>query len=631
MSEKYFVIDFDSTFIRFEALDELAAIALQNDPEQDKRLNKIKEYTSLAMEGKLSFPESLGKRLQMLEADKDDIEQLVRVLKRNISTSIKRNENFFKKYADKIYIISGGFKEYIAPIVGEYNIREDHIFANSFKFDNSGKINGFDENNYLAQENGKVKQLENLDLEGDIYVIGDGYTDFQIRESGLAQRFFAFTENIERANLLEKADHVTPSFDEFLFKNKLPMAISYPKNRIKLLIMNDIPNQASELFDSEGYDVEFIHPHISKKEFQEKIKEASILAINSKTSISDETLNQASRLLAVGIYGGERVNMNYDLCREKGIVVFHAPHTNTRSVAELALGEMIMLTRQVPDQSRDLHQGMVHQVRKGSYELFGKKLGIIGYGNVGSQLSTLAESMGMQVYYYDKVHKEGLGNAKQCLDLQELLEVSDVISLHISDLDENRNFINEQAFEWMKEGAIFLNLSCEKVVDNGALAIHLKSGKLGGAGIDRFPEEDNLKTHEQDFQSNLQKLPNVILTPHISGTTVESKFKAATFVTQNIIDFINSGSINTSVNFPDVQLPSFEDAHRLIHIHQDHPGMMAKIANIFADHGINILAQYLKTVSGVGYLITDISRDYDDNVVEAIKEIPYAIRLRILY
>ncbi len=630
MSDKYFVIDFDSTFIRFEALDELAGIALQNDPEHDQRLNKVKEYTNLAMEGKLSFPESLGKRIQMLEANKDDIHQLVRVLKRNISTSIKRNEDFFKKYADRIYIISGGFKEYIAPIVGEYNIREDHIFANSFEFDSNGKIVGFDQDNYLAQENGKVKQLQNLNIEGDIYVIGDGYTDFQIRESGLAQRFFAFTENIERVNLLEKADHVTPSFDEFLFKNKLPMAISYPKNRIKLLIMNNIPTEASEQFSREGYDVEFIHPEINVETFREKIKEASILAVNGYTQIPDDAIEEANRLLAIGIYGIDKGFINQDLCRKNGIVIFHAPHTNTRSVAELAIGEMIMLLRQVPDQTSDLHKGLHHKIRKDPYELFGKNLGIIGYGDVGKQLGTLAESLGMQVYFYDKAQVEGLGNAKATLDLQELLEISDIISLHITDEEANRNFINEEAFEWMKEGAIFLNLSCEKAVDHGALAIHLKSGKLGGAGIDRFPNKEGFQENGE-FRSNLQKLPNVVLTPYMSGNTAESSHNAATFVTRNIIDFINTGSIHTGVNFPDIQLPSFDEAHRLLHIHEDHPGMMATIANVFSAHGINILAQQLKTFNGVGYLITDISKDYDDNVVDAIKEIPYAIRLRILY
>lgn len=631
MAEKYFIIDFDSTFIRFEALDELAAIALQHDPEQQTRLQKIKEYTNLAMEGSLSFPESLQKRIELLDADQSDIDQLVRVLKRNISTSIQRNEAFFKKYADHIYIISGGFKEYIAPIVAEYGIPKNHIFANNFEFDNEGNITGFNKSNYLAQENGKVKQLKHIDLEGEIYVIGDGYTDFQLKESGLAHKFYAFTENIERVNLLDKADHITPSFDEFLFTNKLPMSISYPKNRIKAVVVDNIPNEATRKLVDEGYQVEHISKHLSREEFREKITDASLLAVNPDNKVYAEDLEEANRLLAIAIYGSDKGNVDTEACRKKGIVLLHAPHTNTRSVAELAIGEMIMLIRQVPDLDRELHQGRIGELRQKTYELCGKTLGIIGYGKVGKQLGSLAESLGMNVLFHDREPVEGIGNATPCQDMQELLENSDVISIHVTDEEENRNLIDEEAFELMKDGAIFLNLSCEKAVDTGALAMHLQSGKIAGAGFDRYPEGEGLDLQNESFKSSLQQLPNVILTPYVSGITEESRYKTAEFVTNNLIDFINTGTIETSVNFPDIQLPTFHDAHRLIHIHEDHPGMMATIAQVLSEHGINIVGQFLKTSGGIGYLITDISKDYDERVINAIKQIPQAIRLRILY
>lgn len=631
MKDKYFVIDFDSTFIQFEALDELAAIALQDKAEHEERLEKIQQYTKLAMEGKLSFPESLQKRIELLDADQQDINQLIKVLRRNISTSIQRNEAFFEEFADRIYIISGGFKEYIAAIVGDYHIAPDHIFANTFTFDEEGRINGFDHSNYLAQENGKVKQLKNLDLEGDVYVIGDGYTDFQIRESGLASNFYAFTENVERASLLEKADHVTPSFDEFLFTNELPRAISYPKNRIRAVIMSNLPNRVSEGFSQEGYEVRFLPASSGHERLMAEIEEATIMAVNPDTVITSEMLDQAKRLLAIGIYGTDRGQVDLDEARKKGIVVFHAPHTSTRSVAELAIGEMITLMRQVPEINQKLHAGKRLNRRKPAREIQGKCLGLVGYGSVGKQIGSLAEALGMCICFYDPEESEGLGNATPCHDLQELLQYADVVSVHVTDSEDNRNLIDEEAFEWMKEGAIFLSLSSEKAVDHGALAMHLKSGRLAGAGIDRFPDMDKPPHDYQVARSHLRHLPNVILTPHISGFTEESGIKTGAFVTDNLINFINTGAIETSANLPDVQLPSFEDAHRLIHIHEDHPGMMAQIANIFQEHNINIVGQYLKTLNGVGYMITDISRDYDENVVRAIKKIPQAIRLRILY
>ncbi len=631
MKDKYFVIDFDSTFIQFEALDELAAIALQDKTGHEERLEKIQQYTKLAMEGKLSFPESLQKRIELLDADQKDIDQLIKVLRRNISTSIQRNQAFFEEFSDRIYIISGGFKEYIAAIVGDYHIAPDHIFANTFTFDENGRINGFDHTNYLAQEGGKVKQLKNLKLEGDVYVIGDGYTDFQIRESGLASNFYAFTENVERASLLEKADHVTPSFDEFLFTNELPRAISYPKNRIRAVIMSNLPNRVSEGFSEEGYEIRFLPASSGPERLMAEMKEATIMAVNPDTVITSEMLDQAKRLLAIGIYGTDRGHVDLHQAREKGIVVFHAPHTSTRSVAELAIGEMITLMRQVPEINQKLHAGKRLDRRKPSREIQGKCLGLVGYGSVGKQIGSLAEALGMSICFYDPDESEGLGNATPCHDIQDLLQYADVVSVHVTDSEENRNLIDEEAFEWMKEGTIFLNLSSEKAVDHGALAMHLKSGRLAGAGIDRFPNMDKPPHDYQVARSHLRHLPNVILTPHISGFTEESGFKTGAFVTDNLINFINTGAIETSANLPDVQLPSFEDAHRLIHIHEDHPGTMAQLANIFQEHNINILGQYLKTLNGVGYMITDISREYDEKVVNAIKKIPQAIRLRILY
>jgi len=239
-NNKFFIVDFDSTFIRVEALEQLAIISLKNNREKEKILADIERLTNLGMDGKIPFAESIEKRIQLINANRTHLDLLIKRLKRKISTSIKRNKEFFKNYSEEIFIVSGGFKEFIIPVVEQYNIADEHVFANTFLFDEEDNIIGFDKTNILAKKNGKVELLKSLQLSGDIYVIGDGYTDYQIKEAGLSNKFYVFTENIQRESILEKADHVTPSFDEFLYINKLPMAISYPKNRINVLLLENI-------------------------------------------------------------------------------------------------------------------------------------------------------------------------------------------------------------------------------------------------------------------------------------------------------------------------------------------------------------------------------------------------------
>jgi D-3-phosphoglycerate dehydrogenase len=628
-TDTYYIIDFDSTFVKVEALDLLAEIALKKDPNRKEKLKLIKELTARAMSGEITFTESLKQRLALITADKKDIEQLVKKLKKEISRSIKNNAGFFRANADNVTIISGGFKEYIIPVAEKFGLKPGNVFANTFIFDKKGAITGYDNKNSLCKPNGKVKQLKELKLKGNLVVIGDGHTDYELKESGLIDKFYAFTENIERESVVEKADHITPSFDEFLYVSQLPMSISYPKNRIKVLLLENIHRDALNIFKSEGYNVETISGSLEENELSEKIKDISILGIRSKTVVSEKVLSKAKKLLAIGAFCVGTNQIDLEACSRRGIIVFNAPFSNTRSVVELVIGEMILLMRGIIDKNNKLHSGVWDKSSKNSFEVRGKKLGIIGYGKIGSQLSVLAEDMGMEVYYYDVLEKLAMGNARKCHTMKELLKKCDIITVHVDGSAQNTNMISEQEFRLMKNGVIFLNLSRGSVVNIESLAKNLQTGKVKGASIDVFPYEP--VSNDEAFISPLQGVPNVILTPHIGGSTDEAQKDIANFVPAKLIDFINSGNSYYSVNFPNIQLPSFENAHRLIHIHHNVPGILAKINSAFASHNINIIGQYLKTSEQIGYVITDISKKYDDGVIKELKDIDHTIKFRVLY
>ena len=626
---RYFVIDFDSTFTKVEAFDVLADISLKDHPDQQKIKKEVEEITHQGMNGSISFRESLEKRLNLLQADKKHMPALINLLKSKVSESFKRNKEFFSTYADNIYIISNGFREFIAPVVTEFGVKAENILANEFRFDSSGKVIGFDTENPLSSNNGKVEQLKRLKLEGDVYVIGDGYTDYEIKNSGLANKFYAFTENIERENIMDKADHIAPSLDEFLYLNKLNTAISYPKNRINVLLLENVHPVALELMRAEGFNVENYPAGLDEDELCEKIKNVSVLGIRSKTQVTSKVLDQANRLMVIGAFCIGTNQIDLKAATKKGIAVFNAPFSNTRSVVELAIAEIIMLIRNIPDKSAKMHLGKWDKSAAGSFEIRGKKLGIIGYGNIGAQLSVLAENMGMKVYYYDREEKLALGNATKCKSMRELLALADVITLHVDGRESNTNIIGEEEFKLMKKGVIFLNLSRGHIVDVKALRENVLSKKVAGCSMDVYPYEPI--SNDEEFISELRGLPNTILTPHIGGSTAEAQENIGNFVPAKMMDYINTGSTSNSVNFPNLTLPTLENAHRLIHIHNNVPGILAKINLVLADHGINIAGQYLKTTESIGYVITDINKDYDKDVIKKMRAIENTIKFRILY
>ncbi|MFN3784196.1 MAG: phosphoglycerate dehydrogenase [Spirosomataceae bacterium] len=630
LSEKqYFIIDFDSTFTQVEGLDELASIALANQPNREETVQQIRSLTDQGMNGEIPFSSALKQRIALLNANVTHLEALVSFLQTKVSDSFVRNEAFLRAYAPQILIVSSGFKEFITPVATALGIREENIFANTFVFDENGTIIGVDEENVLAQDGGKVKLVRAMQLDAHVSVIGDGYTDYELKKEGLANRFYAFVENVEREKVTAVADFVIKSLDEFLFYNQLPRGFSYPKSLIKVLLLENVHPAAVQSFENQGFSVEFHKGAMDEDELCEKIKGVSIIGIRSKTNLTKKVLENADRLIAVGAFCIGTNQIDLKTCTEKGIAVFNAPYSNTRSVVELAVGEMIMLIRRIFPKSTQMHQGIWDKSANNSFEVRGKKLGMIGYGHIGTQLSVIAEALGMEVYFYDIVDKMPIGNAKKCKTMYEVFEVADVVSLHIDGRKSNDNLIDEKAFAAMKDGVIFLNLARGMVVDIPALVAALKSGKVAGAGVDVFPEEP--KTNQDPFVSELMGMDNVILSPHIGGSTEEAQEGIGNYVPERLLEYINNGSTTGSVNFPEVQLPLLVHSHRMLHVHKNVPGILAKLNSIFAKHHLNVTGQYLKTNESIGYVIVDIEKTYTKEFIQEIKNMEETIKFRMLF
>ncbi|MDT7832803.1 phosphoglycerate dehydrogenase [Flavobacteriaceae bacterium S356] len=627
-TKRNFVFDFDSTLTRVEALDVLAEITLVNNPQKAEIIQEIVDITNLGIDGEISFTESLDRRIKLLNAKKSDLSLLIDELRKKVSTSIERNKEFFENYSEDIYVISCGFKEFIDDIVKDYNIPSERVYANTFEFDEDDRIIGFDADNVLSTHNGKIKCLKDLNLEGEVQVIGDGYSDYVTKEAGVADRFFAYTENVVRDRTIENADHIAPNFDEFLYVNKLPRNISYPKNRIKMLLLENVHPDAFAKLSKDGFTVETVSTSLSEDELIEKLKGVHVLGIRSKTQVTRKVIGSAKKLMAVGAFCIGTKQIDLDAAKENGVIVFNAPYSNTRSVVELAIGEIIMLMRSVFQRSTELHNGLWNKTAQGAKEVRGKKLGIVGYGNIGKQLSVLAEALGMKVYYYDVEDKLALGNAVRVEKLSELLSMADVITLHIDDNQANENFIGDDEFALMKEGAYLINLSRGFVVDMKALKKALEVGRLAGAAVDVYPKEPKANG---DYYTELRGLPNVILTPHVGGSTEEAQKDIADFVPGKIMAYINSGNTVDAVNFPNIRLPRQVNAHRFLHIHKNVPGIMASINKVLAEFELNITGQYLSTDAKVGYVITDIDKEYNKKVIKALKKIEGTIKFRVLY
>ena len=405
--------------------------------------------------------------------------------------------------------------------------------------------------------------------------------------------------------------------------------LSYPKNKINVLLLEKVDKIAFDLFKEEGYNVESLDGSLNEKDLIKKIKDVSILGIRSKTIISDKVIKSANKLLAIGAFCIGTNQIKFESCNDSGIVVFNAPYSNTRSVVEIVIAQIINLMRKIVIKSNKMHSGVWRKDSLDSFEIRNKVIGIVGYGNIGSQLSVISEALGMKVLYYDIVDKLSIGNAKKCKSLNDLLQNSDIVSLHVDGKKSNTNLISDKEFSIMKEKSILVNYSRGNVVDIDSLIKNIKSKKLMGAALDVFPEEPS--NNNEKFKSKVQGIEEIILSPHIGGSTKEAQKNIGSYVPDKIIDFINSGNTSSSVNFPKLSLPEQSDSHRLIHIHKNQPGVMLKINKIISEYNINIKGQYLKTNEEIGYVITDIDSVYNKEVVKSLKNIPATLKLRVLY
>ena len=406
-------------------------------------------------------------------------------------------------------------------------------------------------------------------------------------------------------------------------------SLSFPKSKINVLLLEKLDKSAEEKFKKEGYNVEIFEGSLDEVELIKKIKNISILGIRSKTVISKKVIDSAERLLSVGAFciGTNQINLKH--CSKNGIAVFNAPYSNTRSVVEIVIAQIINLLRSIVKKSNEMHDGKWSKDSINSHEIRNKTIGIIGYGNIGSQLSVLCESLGMNVLYFDRLDKLSIGNAKKVSSLHELLKESDIVSLHIDGSEENSNFISDKEFEMMKKDSILINYSRGNVVDINALKKYLVNNKLLGAAIDVFPKEP--LNNSEKFQSELRGIKNLILSPHIGGSTKEAQKNIGNYVPNKIIDFINTGNTSNCVNFPTLSLPEQRESHRFIHIHKNEPGVLLNINKIISSFDINIKGQYLKTIEDIGYVITDIDRKYDKSVIKKLKDVNHTIKLRVLY
>ncbi|RPH36075.1 phosphoglycerate dehydrogenase [bacterium] len=399
---------------------------------------------------------------------------------------------------------------------------------------------------------------------------------------------------------------------------------------MKALLLEEIHPRAMATFEKAGICVRSEAKSLAGQDLAAALRGVSLLGIRSRTQITPEVLEHAPDLFAIGAYCIGTNQIDLDAASYRGVAVFNAPYSNTRSVAELVIAEIIFLIRRLNDKVAAAHRGVWDKSAERAREVRGKRLGIIGFGNIGSQVCTLAEAMGMDVYYYDRVDKLSIGNATRVHTLQDLLSQVDIITIHVDGDPANRNLVGEPEFALMKDGVILLNLSRGHVVNVEALAANIRSGKVAGAAVDVFPQEP--KGAAEPFRSPLQNLPNVLLTPHIGGSTEEAQENIAEFVSNKLLDYVKTGSTFTSVNFPKIHLPRAGDgrSHRLLHVHQNVPGVLSEINGIFAKNDVNVLAQYLRTNELIGYAIADVDTKYKESLYDDLRRVSNTIRVRIV-
>jgi D-3-phosphoglycerate dehydrogenase len=408
------------------------------------------------------------------------------------------------------------------------------------------------------------------------------------------------------------------------------MTTSFDKSKLKILLLEGIHPSAERIFRDAGYqNIETVKTALTGEELKSRLEGVHFLGIRSRTTLTRDIFEAADKLVAVGCYCIGTNQVDLTAATEHGVVVFNAPYSNTRSVAELVLAEAILLLRGIPEKNAKAHRGGWAKTANDSFEIRGKTLGIVGYGSIGSQLSVLAEGLGMRVIFYDVVSKLPLGNASQIPSLEALLGQADIVTLHVPDLPSTRNLIDQERISQMKPKSILINASRGTVVDIDALTKALADSHLLGTAIDVFPVEP--KSNNDEFLSPLRGFDNAILTPHIGGSTQEAQENIGVEVAEKLVRYSDNGSTLTSVNFPEVALPPHPNHHRVLHVHENRPGVLSAINTVFAENQINIGSQFLQTSDKIGYVVIDVDRDYSEVALEKLSEIEGTIRCRVLF
>lgn len=616
----FLVLDFDSTIVQGETLEVLAEIALSNHSERERIVAELGELTAKAMDGSIDFAVALERRIALFQADKTHLKTAIAKLKGWITPSFLEYRQVLAQFSQYIYVVSGGFYEVIVPVVELLGLAKERVYANTFVYSHDGRIVGVDLSNPLSQSDGKRRIIERLELKGKGIVLGDGISDFEAANGLSHVTFCAFTENVHRAGIVSRAEKVLANGRE-LFAS-LAKGAKLPKTR-RALLLEGVHAGAGEMLEQAGFVVEQLATSLDASALSKRLDGVNFLGIRSKTRISADLLKKAAELECIGCFCIGTEQVDHKVAGSLGIPVFNAPFANTRSVVELAMACIIMLSRRAADKSAKMHAGKWDKSLAGASEVRGKVLGIVGYGKIGSQLSVIAEFMGMEVIYHDLEDKLPIGNAKAIAKLSTLLRRADVVSLHVDGRRENHRLIDAKALAMLQAHALLINYSRGCVVDISALASALKSKAIAGAAVDVFPEEPD--SRQASFISELQNLPNTILTPHIGGNTIEAQESIGRFVATRAFDFIKQGSTQQAVNFPRLQIPKLSRGTRILHVHQNIPGILARINGTLSQAAINVERQFLATCEEVGYVVTDVE-SCPSPIMKELAKIPHTIK-----
>ncbi|MBN2354925.1 phosphoglycerate dehydrogenase [candidate division KSB1 bacterium] len=638
------IFDFDSTIINAEGVDLILKASFEklSNPERTHLLTQLNILTEKATCGEMPLGEAIRQRFDLTRIIKDDVVKAAENMLDHVNPFVKETIQHLRDAGKQIFVFSTSFEEIVRPVTDALLIAWDHVFTNQLIYDFNGQVIGFNEKNPLFLSVGKgflAEQMKNDGrLPGRTAVVGDGATDLALRKSNIAQIFIFYAGSKVYKDIRQQADFTIDRFDQLLplvfseeeYPRELAHSISKVREKTtsspKVLLLENIHKNAVKKFKEHKYPVKNLNNSPDEKELIETAQNYQILGIRSRTRISASTLTNLPDLWVIGAFCIGINQIDLDAAANSGVPVFNAPYSNTRSVAELVVGETIMLMRRIIEKNAAVHEGRWLKSAEGCNEIRGKTIGIVGYGHIGSQVSVLFEQLGMSVLFHDIVDKLPLGNAKSAQHLYDLLGKSDLVTLHVPDTPETRGMIGARELMAMKKGAILINSSRGKVVVVEALRQAIDSGHISGAAIDVFPEEPGRP--DEIFQSVLQGANNVILTPHIGGSTQEAQENIADYVSQKIINFAKSGSTLGALNFPEMDLARMPKTHRILHIHKNVPGVLAKINSVFARRNINVESQILQTKDQIGYLIVDVDDHISDHVIELMQHITETIKIR---